>query len=76
MICYTHADLQTDLNDVLTAYEIFLNNGAQNLFIKGFRFERIFNSIFTSAMTVLISVMFMSKLVDIHAQPNFLIEKL
>ena len=77
MICYTHADLQTDLNDVLTAYEIFLNNGAQNLFIKGFRFERNFlDSIFTSAMTVLISVMFMSKLVDIHAQPNFFNRKI
>ena len=77
LICYTHADLQTDLNDVLTAYEIFLNNGAQNLFIKGFRFERNFlDSIFTSAMTVLISVMFMSKLVDIHAQPNFFNRKI
>ena len=77
MICYTHADLQTDLNDVLTAYEIFLNNGAQNLFIKGFRFDRNFlDSIFTSAMTVLISVMFMSKLVDIHAQPNFFNRKI
>lgn len=77
LICYTHADLQTDLNDVLTAYEIFLNNGAQNLFIKGFRFERNFlDSIFTNAMTILISIMFMSKLVDIHAQPNFFNRKI
>jgi len=77
LICYTHADLQTDLNDVLTAYEIFLNNGAENLFIKGFRFERNFlDSIFTNAMTVLISVMFMSKLTDIHAQPNFFNRKI
>lgn len=77
LICYTHADLQTDLNDVLTAYEIFLKNGAQNLFIKGFRFKRNFlDSIFTYAMTFLISIMFVSKLIDIHAQPNFFDRKI
>ena len=77
LICYTHADLQTDLNDVLTAYKIFLKNGAQNLFIKGFRFERNFlDSVFTKAMTILISIIFMSKLVDIHAQPNFFNRKI
>jgi polyisoprenyl-phosphate glycosyltransferase len=72
LICYTHADLQTDLNDVLTAYEIYIKNGAKNLFIKGYRLKRtLFDSFFTYGMTLIISLLFLSKLKDIHAQPNF-----
>ena len=37
---------QTDLNDVLIAYEIYLKNGAQNLFIKGLRKNKLEETVF------------------------------
>ena len=72
-IGYTHADLQTDPNDVIKAFEIIkLNNFNENIFIKGNRKKRpIFDQLFTNGMSLFESIYLRKKLIDINAQPTF-----
>ena len=50
ILCYTHADLQSDINDIYRAYIIF-SRIKQNFFIKGNRVNRNFKEkIFTLFM--------------------------
>ena len=73
-IGWTHADLQTDLFDIIKAYEIIkdFKNIKVNLAIKGIRFARKFNDQFVSnVMSLLANIMFFSyKLIEINAQPS------
>lgn len=72
-IGYTHADLQTDPNDVVKAIEIIKsNNFNENLFVKGRRKGRPFSDrFFTFGMSVFESIFLRKKLIDINAQPTF-----
>ena len=73
-IGWTHADLQTDLFDVIKAYQIIrdLKNIKVNLAIKGVRFARKFNDqLVSNVMSFLANIMFFThKLVEINAQPS------
>ena len=69
---WTHADLQTDINDILKAYKkIEEANFPDNIYIKGYRKKRNFSEmIFTNGMTVFETIWLGMPLIDINAQPN------
>ncbi len=72
LVCYTHADLQTDILDVHKAYKIFKDRESENCLVKGKRINRsISESIFSISMSIINSIIFRYKIFDIHAQPNF-----
>ena len=65
---WTHADLQTPLEDVTKAVSAI---GVDYGFVKGRRMNRpIFDNLFTVGMSVLESILFRTRLVDINAQPT------
>ena len=72
VVAWTHADLQTDPQDVVDAYEYFMSkNGESNFLLKGKREKRkFFDKLFTSLMSIVSSIAFNMKLSDINAQPK------
>jgi glycosyltransferase involved in cell wall biosynthesis len=71
VIAWTHADLQTDVDDVKKAFELFCNHTQKNIFLKGVRRKRKFaDTMFTSFMSVISSLVLQAKLWDINAQPK------
>lgn len=70
-IGWTHADLQTDPNDILTAYELIVRNKTQKSIVKGKRKGRnFFDSFFTFGMGLVSSYLMGMRLNDINAQPK------
>ena len=71
-ICYTHADLQTDPEDVLKGLEIIKKSpNPKNSFVKGDRKGRdFFDQFFTIGMSIFETLYLRTKLWDINAQPN------
>jgi len=71
-LSWTHADMQTDPTDVITAYDIIKEKeDAHNYFIKGARRKRpLFDAFFTAGMGVFTSIMLGKWMTDINAQPN------
>lgn len=71
-IGWTHADMQTDPEDVIKALNIIeKNNNSKKIFVKGNRKNRhLFDQFFTSGMSMFESVYLGEKLYDINAQPN------
>ncbi len=71
-IGWTHADLQTDLNDILVAYqEMEKVHFSSNIFIKGKRFGRpLVDIFFTLGMSLFESIYLKTRLFDINAQPT------
>ncbi|ASF38499.1 glycosyl transferase family 2 [Halobacillus halophilus] len=69
---WTHADMQTDPNDVMSAIEeIEKNRCPQNIYIKGKRKNRpVFDQVFSIGMSIYETILLRTKLVDINAQPN------
>lgn len=66
---WTHADLQTDLKDVIKAMSFIKNK--ENLFIKGKRKNRNFKSnLLTFCMSIFETLIFQRLLYDINAQPT------
>ena len=78
-LAYTHADLQTDPNDVLAGFNLIRT---EKDFIKGKRINKLKNEwsyfdIFISfSMTVFTSIIFRSFMNDIHSQPVIFHKKL
>jgi glycosyltransferase involved in cell wall biosynthesis len=73
VLAWTHADLQTDPSDVLTAYDKYLSINDKNVFIKGSRTDRQFHAWFFSwGMQVLASLILGENLKEINAQPKVL----
>ena len=72
VIAWTHADLQTDLTDVIDAYKtIPENKDFEKCVLKGKRIGRNpFDAFFTFGMSLLSSLMMGVKLSDINAQPK------
>ena len=65
---WTHADLQTPLADVVKAASAI---GIDQGFVKGRRLNRpLFDNSFTVGMSILESILFRTRLVDINAQPT------
>ena len=72
IVAWTHADLQTDPQDVVDAYEYFISKNEDcNFILKGKRKKRkFFDKLFTSLMSVVSSIAFNIRLSDINAQPK------
>jgi len=72
IIAWTHADLQTDINDVFDAYKVFLNSdNYKNCVLKGKRIGRnLFDTFFTFSMSIISYIFLRVKLNDINAQPK------
>ena len=72
IVAWTHADLQTDPQDVVDAYQSFVSkNEDRNFILKGKRKKRkFFDNLFTSLMSIISSLAFDIKLSDINAQPK------
>lgn len=71
-IGWTHADLQTDLADVIKALEIIEAKGSpKNIYVKGKRKKRpFFDTFFTVGMSFFESLLLKTFLWDINGQPN------
>lgn len=69
---WTHADLQTDPNDVIKAYSLLHQQAnPENCYIKGDRKGRpLFDQFFTIGMSLFESLYLKTRLWDINAQPN------
>ncbi|HLD77283.1 MAG TPA: glycosyltransferase family 2 protein [Rickettsiales bacterium] len=69
---WTHADMQTDPNDVLKALEIIeKNNSSTDILVKGSRKNReFFDNIFTVGMAIFETMLLRKFLWEINAQPN------
>lgn len=67
---WTHADLQTDISDVLKGFEI-INKNQTNVIVKGKRIKRsIFDNIFTILMSIVCILVLRENFSDINAQPK------
>lgn len=71
-IGWTHADMQTDPQDVLAAFELLLQQPhPEKTYVKGQRRGRpTFDNLFTLGMSAFESAIMMQPLWDINAQPN------
>ncbi|MAZ43885.1 MAG: glycosyl transferase family 2 [Legionellales bacterium] len=71
ILSWSHADLQTDPKDVLTAYQMMMESPSpETTFIKGHRYGRAMSdTAFTVGMSVFESILMQSRLWDINAQP-------
>lgn len=69
---WTHADLQTDPMDALTAFNLFkASRDPDRLFVKGLRYgRRLADVVFTHGMSVFETILLGRPLRDINAQPN------
>ena len=69
VLCWTHADMQTDPLDVLKGLKYFENNN--NIFVKGKRKGRkLFDNFFTIGMSIFETLLLKKLLWDINAQPT------
>jgi glycosyltransferase involved in cell wall biosynthesis len=71
---WTHADMQTDPQDVLKVLELFEKNA--NIFIKGKRYGRpFFDTVFTIGMSIFETILLGCRMWDINAQPTMFSRK-
>jgi glycosyltransferase involved in cell wall biosynthesis len=71
VLAWTHADMQTDPLDIITAYEIYLDQSNEDLLVKGRRKNRkIIESFFTWGMEIYVLIKLGIRLTDINAQPK------
>jgi glycosyltransferase involved in cell wall biosynthesis len=67
---WTHADLQTDINDIITGFNL-IKDYPEKTIIKGKRTNRgIFDTIFTALMSIICTVILKKSFSDINAQPK------
>lgn len=71
-LAWTHADMQTDLYDVLKGFELIEKSAQpQKTFVKGSRLGRsLLDNFFTWGMSIFESIYLGALLTDINAQPN------
>lgn len=71
-VCWTHADMQTDPHDPIRGYEIIKKQkNPKKCYVKGTRKGRsLFDTFFTSCMSLFETVYLGTFLFDINAQPN------
>ncbi len=76
VLAWTHADMQTDPHDILTAYNIYQQNNDEMLLVKGFRRKRrITEQVFSFAMQLIASLALGTQLSEINAQPKLFSRK-
>ena len=70
VICWTHADLQTRLSDILVGLQ-WMRKGGKQCFVKGSRQGRpLVDAFFTFGMSIFETLLLRTTLWDINAQPN------
>lgn len=75
ILAWTHADMQTDPNDVLAGVTQFNFHG-QDIYVKGRRIKRpLTDAIFTIGMSIFETLLLQTRLWDINAQPNIFTRK-
>lgn len=73
---WTHADMQTDPNDVVKAWKTVKENKGKQVYVKGNRKGRPFaDTFFTWGMGVFETIYMGEKMNDINAQPNIFPKK-
>ena len=72
LLAWTHADLQTDLKDVVNAINLFSDsNRPEKLFVKGIRYNRpMLDVVFTVGMSIFETLLMRTRMWDINAQPT------
>lgn len=73
VLSWTHADLQTDIIDIIKAYELYLQKNTDNdkVFIKGIRKNRrLLEKLFSMGMEIVTYFVLNTYLSDINAQPK------
>lgn len=76
VLAWTHADMQTDPKDVLSAFDFYKNSGGGGVFVKGKRQNRrLLETIFTFGMQVIASAALGVMLDDVNAQPKLFSRK-
>ncbi|NVN06296.1 glycosyltransferase family 2 protein [Asaia spathodeae] len=71
VLAWTHADMQTDPKDVLTAFDLYRSQPAGQCIVKGKRRNRqLLETVFTFGMQVVVSLVLKVVLDDINAQPK------
>lgn len=76
IIGYTHADAQTDPMDFYKGIKLIKNQKSKKIFVKGLRLNKLkygwslFDIFLTTSQTIFQSVLLLSFMRDIHAQPN------
>ena len=72
VLSWTHADLQTDLSDLLEAYKIYIAHPQYpHCILKGRRVGRnLFDAMFTAGMSLLSTILLRVPLSDVNAQPK------
>ena len=71
ILAWTHADLQTDVQDVFRAYELYTKYGDRNCFIMGRRESRdLIDNFFTRGMGFAASLALGQNMEDINSQPK------
>lgn len=75
-ILWTHADMQTNPSDIITAFNKYTETNNEMLLVKGFRRKRqITEKVFSFAMQVIASLALKVKLTEINAQPKLFSRK-
>lgn len=71
VLAWTHADMQTDPVDVVNGFDLYLNQGSEEILVKGKRKNRgVLEFIFTFGMQLIASLALRTYLDDINAQPK------
>lgn len=72
ILAWTHADLQTDPQDLIKGMNLLLNQQEEKVIVKGKRFGRpLSDQFFTKMMEIYTNFTLQSSLNDINAQPKF-----
>ncbi len=71
VLSFTHADMQTNPNDVIRAFELYQHNNNDNLLVKGKRINRNkLDALFSWFMQLYTNYTLKTNLSDINAQPK------
>ena len=71
VLSWTHADLQTDPFDLITAFKIYISSGKENILVKGRRENRpLLDTLLTFGMQFFCMLTIKVSMSDINAQPK------
>jgi glycosyltransferase involved in cell wall biosynthesis len=71
VLSWTHADMQTDIKDIITAFQLFKKNDSDKIIVKGRRKNRkISETFFSFGMQIAVFLLLRLNLSDINAQPK------
>jgi len=76
-LSWTHADLQTELLDLIEGYSLYEREGSESIVFKGSRIKRPFlDTLLTFLMSVLTFILLREWIMDINGQPKIFSRKI